>query len=324
MEVNATETIATNPLNDTHEWTIDSTLEVTKRIVLVTQASVGFIANLLVIAVVSRAGKQFPKVTGTFLKNQAASDAMVCLFGFIIGITGDTMLTTKNYLFDAILCYTLNNQQLFYLFVFSSSQSLVCLACERYLAVCKPFIYLQVRNSKSKHALAIVCVYLYSLLITLSINMQLTNYSSGVCITFLSYDTTSDGSYSESITIYIWFTLFFCLPLVTLCILYMKVIIGLRRSIKLNMHSQSSVLTTAASQITRTSLIVTLLFILLIGFESCFFILGFHNIWVYDLTLLFVSNILIIANSVANPFIYVIMMPIFRKSITKSVCCQGK
>ena len=313
---------ATRPVINSTGLNTDADLAIAKRVFIITLASVGVIANLLVIIALFRVGKKFPSITATFLKNQSVADAMVCVCGIIVGTQGSEMFKSSSYIADVILCFMFNNQLMYWLFSFISCQSLVCLAAERYLAVCKPFTYMQVRNSKSKHAIIICCVYLYSIAILVPSHVRTTRYSDkGVCKIFFEYEF--DNSFFVIFLVLSWPALYFWIPLITVCTLYTMVFIGLKRSSKLNNQSHNSTLARASAQITRTALIVTSLHISLVGYESTYFPLMYFGLVSYTKTAHFISNVLTIANSVANPFIYVLTMPIFKNSF-KGLCCQSK
>lgn len=88
---------------------------------------------------------------------------------------------------------------------------------------------------------------------------------------------------------------------------------------------QSRVIDTAARQLTRTSMVVVLWFIVALGTEANYYLLGFNNVVEYvknSATQKF-SVFLSASYSCIHPVLYFLFMPAFRKSCKMTVKCQA-
>lgn len=81
----------------------------------------------------------------------------------------------------------------------------------------------------------------------------------------------------------------------------------------------------ANDQLTKTAIAVTIVFLCTVGYDLHYYLLGYTGVAVYELNTptqkvgVFLSNI----NSSATPFVYAAVMPIFRRSLTQTLCCRA-
>ena len=124
------------------------------------------------------------------------------------------------------------------------------------------------------------------------------------------------------------FLTFYAIPCIVLCTLYGLVIIRIKKKKQSMEHStgpgetKSTAVDKASSQLTKTAIIVTAIFILSLGFNMWYYVLGTNEIIqfrVFDplqiLSLWFTQ-----INSFSNPFVYLLIMPVFRKAMMKTFC----
>ena len=82
----------------------------------------------------------------------------------------------------------------------------------------------------------------------------------------------------------------------------------------------SNVIDDANSLMTKTGVAVTVIFVLTIGYDVIYYMLGAIGVVVFILNspLQKIGVLLSAFNSVANPFVYVVLMPAFRDSLRKT------
>ena len=76
----------------------------------------------------------------------------------------------------------------------------------------------------------------------------------------------------------------------------------------------------ASKQLTKTAIAVTCIFIVSLGYDIWYYLLGKFELVVYknNTPLQKIGVWLSAFNSVANPFVYIMMMPSYRKSVIKT------
>ena len=95
-------------------------------------------------------------------------------------------------------------------------------------------------------------------------------------------------------------------------------------SLRERLHSTtmpgSNVIDAANSLMTKTGVAVTVIFVLAYGYDVIYYILGSIGVVVYTINspLQKIGILLVAFNSVANPFVYVLLMPAFRDSLRKT------
>ena len=95
----------------------------------------------------------------------------------------------------------------------------------------------------------------------------------------------------------------------------------LRERIKsTTMPTCSNVIDVANSMMTKTGVAVAVIFVLTIGYDVIYYMLGAIGVVVFVLNspVQKIGLLLSAFNSVANPFVYVLLMPAFRDSLRKT------
>ena len=121
-------------------------------------AAVGMVANLFALFVLMRPGNAFAMPPTMLLKHQSFLDALALCFT-ITGVAQPPMWGIGNAFFDYIICHIWHSQALLWWSMFMSAQNLVCIAGERYLAVCRPFYYIQIRKKSLLFGILSVCLW---------------------------------------------------------------------------------------------------------------------------------------------------------------------
>ena len=285
---------------------------------LIAVGAIGALANALVVAILFRGTKEFSAIMRKLLMYQAVIDGLLCLFILIQGY-----MTTTSHIFeiDLVVCYIIITQHLYWLCAFLSAQGLVCLAGERFVTICKPFTYIRYKDSTRVFTSLLICVYLYAFVVCVPYFLLHTTYENGICKTFADVNFDTNAYYH--IHPYIWLTTYYIVPILMSIVLYSKILKALRESKLLDKSTKSITTDRASSQLTKTAITVTVLFTNFIGIDSIAYVFLTFNIVVIDLYLLITVLLCTCFNSFCNPFVYVILMPYFRKSLRSTFSCFG-
>ena len=95
---------------------------------------------------------------------------------------------------------------------------------------------------------------------------------------------------------------------------------ALRERLKSKTVACSNAIDAANSFMTKTGVAVTAIFVLTVGYDAIYYVLGSIGVVVYVLNspVQKIGMLLAAFNSVANPFVYVLLMPAFRDSLCKT------
>ncbi|KAI0220079.1 hypothetical protein LSAT2_028393, partial [Lamellibrachia satsuma] len=279
---------------------------------------VGYLANKITFITLLRNGDMFSSSICILLKHQALVDSWICAMGTIL-LLQPPMWTTGNTYFDAAVCYLWHNQSLFWGAILLSVWNLAAIAVERYMAVCRPFVYNHVQRQHVYYSFA--AMYIANIVIILPGLFQV-RFDAGVCLReFLIQGPIGEQLfYAYSL---VWFFAVYLLPVTSYVCLYGKVIITLYRK-----KSCSKAIDSAQSTITKTAFTLTVIFVFAIGFDAWAYLLGYTGVVEYEIgsTKQEVGMFFSLFNSVVNPFVYLVLMPPFRLSLKKTFprCIKNK
>ena len=286
-------------------------------------AAVGMVANLFALFVLMRPGNAFSMPLTIFLKHQSFLDALALCFS-IIGVVQPPMWGIGNAFFDYIICHIWHSQALLWWSLFMSGQNLVCIAGERYLAVCRPFYYIQIR--KNRVYCLIFCLYVYGIT-HLSGTVFDVRFVDGQCMDMYAYDGQAMETFFFVFSIY-WCVTFSIVPCICFCVFYSKILRRLHQARKLRKEQRTDQTTFSAAsrEFVKTAITVTVIFVIAMGFEGFYYVLGNTNVttYVFNSPTQKVSVLFATFNSVANPFVYAILLPTFRRNIQKAMSCREK
>ena len=255
-------------------------------------------------------------------KAQAVIDFFVCLCGTFL-VLQKPMWTSGNFVFDTAICHLWHGQFTYWTLVFNSVWNLVIIAYERYLAICKPFSHGDFSLSRV-HKLSVLLVFV-SFIANSPGYMQI-KMEDGVCVSKYLIPGEA-GKMFFSIIGFWFFVVYYSGPSVIFCILYGKVTITLIKRRDESSLGESRLVNSAAKQMTQTAMAVTGIFILSMSMDVWYFFLGRIGLVVYvKNTLIQMVGLWLSAfNSIANPFVYFVLLPAFRRSTIKLFCpCLGK
>ena len=284
---------------------------------------IGLIANLITIITLISNGKEFPKTSRILYMHQSVIDSLVCLVSVPM-YSQHFMWMSGNSTFDYLLCQVWHGQCIFWILVLISTWNLVFIAFERFLKTNYPFTHLDLLK---KHVYAIIiAINVFSIIIMIPTTLQ-TKYDdeTGKCIGKYYYDTFTFKTFMSVYGIFIFFVIY-AIPASSFVILYIKIILKLRqRPYALGkVNRQSSNVENAEHQLIRTGIFVTTFFVFSLSWDCWSYVLGRIGIISYEKdTWQSVLGVFLVAfNSCCNPFIYSSTLPIYRRSLMKTLRCK--
>ena len=226
------------------------------------------------------------------------------------------------YIGDMIMCHVWHSQVIFWMFTVASVWNLVALTYERYLCVCHPFKHQLL--TKKKVYIIIVCTYFLNLGYVPTAIMLTVHLVDGVCISEYVNDTQALSDYADAYLI-LWFTLVYALPCIFFAICYSLVIYQFKkRKSKSDELGASRVIDKAQSELTKTGIVVTLIFWFSLSFDTWYYVLGYYNssdnTYGYNSPTQKIGLWLVSFNSFANPIVYGLLVPAYRKSLQTMFC----
>ena len=123
-----------------------------------------------------------------------------------------------------------------------------------------------------------------------------------------------------------WFT-FFSIPTALFIFLYGRVVNTIRKRKASRDGSASRVIDKATAQLTKTAIVVTIIFVISLGFDLNYYVLGYIGFTEYKLghPIQKIGVLFAMFNSCANPFVYTLLMPVYRKHMVNTFfCCMQK
>ena len=286
----------------------------------------GLVANVAALYIFLRNRKKFPKISRMLLQNQAVADICVCVLG--IGMyTQDYwgLYMSKNAVFDGILCQTWHSQAVYWISVLFSVWALVLLAIERFLMVVYPYAH---RNIKEKQIyLTISGTFLTIIVMTIPLYFQVRyDRETGQCMRGGNQYYFKTDSFRRFMSVFatFWFFIIYVVPISLFVGLYSKVILTLRRRVQDQYKTQQCprILNEANKQITKTGIAVAVVSTICLSWDSWFYLIGYNSVHLeYDFGthLQHVGVFLAALNSCANPFIYLATLPMFKRSLKRSI-----
>ena len=276
----------------------------------------GFFAKLATVITLFKNGKAFSVAIMILLQHQSAADAAACFFSAVLIIAPNPSMLSGIYVIDVFICYAWQSQAIFWSSLLLSIWNLVLLAIERYFAVCHPFKH-QELTAKRVHFMILGIYFLvvvihwpnyYESELQGDVCTILPPYQKGVWLIIQYYFAVSSVS------------AFYFIPCALFVFLYGKIILTFYTRQKNSSLATSRVIDKATSELTKTAIVVTLILILTLGCNMWYILLGItHAIkMVHSGPLHMISVWLASLNSIANPFVYTLLMPAYRNSVQQT------
>ena len=210
----------------------------------------------------------------------------------------------------------------YWLSVLLSVWNLVLIAFDRLLAVCYSDKYAE----PSPLHLKIVMPTMYACALACAIpSLFFVNFVNGHCLLEFSLPPDVHRKVYYWFSIY-WLSIVTVLPVITLVVLYGRIIGQLRRHIMaVAAVAQTTAISKSTIRVTKCAITVTATFAATISWHSVYFVMGHVGIVTFDFAgpAQLLGMLLVVVNSFANPFIYAVYMPSFRRSLLKTFCRRG-
>ena len=278
--------------------------------------TLGLIANIITLLTLSFNGRALPLIGRYLLIHQATVDSFVCLMSLGMYLQ-PFMWMTGSATFDLLLCQVWHGQSIYWGAVLLSVWNVVLIACERFLLIVHPFKHETLSTIEIFKIM--VALYLLSIICLLPANLQVKyDERSGQCQN--TYYVQAD-EYRQFMQFYgvFWFFMVYAIPITILTVLYTNIILKLRRLSqvpKTDVFQEESdkIFEVADRQITKPAVAIAIAFIICIGWDAFYCLLGFTGIIKYEFNkpLQVVGVFMATLNSCTTPFIFAAFMPIFR------------
>ena len=158
------------------------------------------------------------------IRNLAIVDTLICLLGVII-TAQPFMWLPGQFIPDILVCFVWHSQMIYWALVFISVYSLVVLAYERFLAVCKPFSHQEFTHNKLYLFFLIMCFI--NILTSIAAVLQM-RFFNGKCLSKFIMDTQGIYIYFDVYVIY-GVTFYHLIPCTLFVYFYGKVLIAFRQ-----------------------------------------------------------------------------------------------
>ena len=281
----------------------------------------GGVANTLTFVTLQANGRSFSRSTVFLLKHQALIDASACIFD-TVGSLQTSVSHAGVYVLDLATCFLWYNQYLYWVSVFMSVWNLILIAFDRLLAVCYPIRYTMTSPLHPKVVIPIMYVFAMA-----------SNYP----LFFLGHFVDGHCLKEPSLPIEIHMKLFHwhsiyrlfiesLLPIAMLSFTYGFIVLKLRRRLTaVASVSQSKAISKSTMRVTKCAVTVTVIFIVTSSYPSIVFFIAMLGLVSIDFggPVLLFGMMLVVLNSFINPFLYIVYMPSFRRSLRATFCRRG-
>ena len=277
---------------------------------------IGTLANITTVITLSKHGESFPPIIRMLLKHQGVVDGLACSFAALL-LVGKPNGVLGIYGLDTFICMLWHGQFIYWCAVFISIYNLVIVACERYLAICHPFKHASF--TKGKIYILMLFVYILCPICTGGAAFQNRMTENGTCVS----EHYMQGDIIEFLyAVFSVSTLFsyWGIPFFFFVFFYGMVAFKLNRRKRNTDFGTTRAIDNASKQLTKTAIAVTCIFIVSLGYDIWYYLLGKFELVVYkkNTPLQKIGVWLSAFNSVANPFVYIMMMPSYRKCVIKT------
>ena len=268
--------------------------------------TIGFFTNVATVITLNKNGGAFSEAILILFSHQSGIDATLCLLTALYNWM-PSMWLTGIYHLDVMVCHIWHGFTINAAVIVLSIWNLVLIAYERFLAICHPFKY---RNlTKAKLRVIIALVYMCSILFVLPALFQVT-FRDNACYP----ESHFKNAFGQGLLVgnRLWlFVSYLVAPVILFIVFYGSVLYKFYRRRKSEDMASSQVINKATTELTKTSILVTVIFFFCIGYSHLLYMLsGFKVIDFYVIpSAPFKLGVwLMTVNSMANPFVYASLM----------------
>lgn len=235
------------------------------------------------------------------------------------------MPSTKNAALDYFLCHFWWGQTINWTLIALSIWNLVIFAIDRFIAIVYPFKYRSI--SLTRFVYLLLGAYALSVIVFVTGVFQV-SVRDGQC-SYVKLVINHHTSRFYKVYVYLWFFLAYLLPVVGFILLYGWIIFALRKSKKFQKKTsddRSDTVDRALLEVTRTGIVVTSFFIVAMSFDTFYYFLDQVTdsvVYLPHTPFQRFATLMISLNMIVNPFIYVIFMPVYRRTLKSAISSVG-
>lgn len=286
---------------------------------------IGLIANVAAFIIIGRLAKSLSRSSRLILRHQAVLDGVLCLISTINLLQPAGMPATGNSALDYFLCHFWWGQTINWTMIGLSIWNLVIFAIDRFIAIVYPFMYRSM--SLRKFVFLLIGAYILSLLVFIAGVFQV-SLKNGQC-GYTKLMSTHHMANFYKVYVYLWLFMAYLLPVCGFFFLYGWIVMALRKSRnfqKKTSDDRSDTVERALLEVTRTGIVVTSFFIVAMSFDTFYYFLDqVTDTVIYKPHTPFqrFATTMISLNMIVNPFIYVIFMPVYRRTLKSAISSVG-
>ena len=262
----------------------------------------GFVANMVTFLTLSRSSSGLGVPVVMLLRHQSVVDAIICLMASLL-MMAPPMWVSGDDIFDDIVCHVWHSQALYWQLYLASIWNLVMISIERFLCVGRPLDH-HTLLSPGRIRKAIILIQFFSL-IGVSPGYIQTRFSheDGICLSEFAFpgETMNMIFYIYG---FIVFALYNMIPVILFVVFYGYVIMKLKGRIRGDHLPKSAVST---------------------SWDVWSYLLGRTGVieYIKNSPLQKTGVFLSILNCCANPFVYVMFMPAYRRNVAATLMCKA-
>ena len=271
---------------------------------------VGFTANCVTFVTLTRSSCGMGAAVRTLLRHQSVIDAIICLMAAIM-VLAPPMWTSGNYRFDQLVCHIWHSQATYWDLYLISVWNLVTLAIERFISVVKPLSH-PTLMSKERLRVAILMLHILSL-IAVGLGFLQVRFDGTRCLSEYAFASLAETFYVFGFVVFLMWNF---IPVILFTVFYGYIIMELKGRVQGNLP-KSTVIEKASKELTKTAIAVTIIFMISTSFDTWYYLLGRTGVVLYikNSPLQKAGMFLSIINICANPFVYIMMMPTYRRNV---------
>ena len=282
-------------------------------------AVLGILGNTVVIVVIVNSKRLRNCTINILILNQSMLDGLSGVFIFLscfFDKVSDVPLGWQQEIYCDLWVTKFPQWALF----FSSTYNLVVLTYDRCLAICYPMWYKRIMYRKTRLVVVLVVVWCLGPMYYAPLNIITSTVKDGVCSAYTEWTSATHRALAGTTNL----LLEYILPLVFICVAYLKIMYVLRSKTSINRTSSTNRnlrIQRARQNVLKTLAIVTVVLICCWTSDQVYFFmynLGYpvsFDSWFYH----FNVN-LVFLNTCINPFVYSFQYKAFKQALVKLVC----
>ena len=280
----------------------------------------GFLVNALTCVTLARHGSVFCRFTLLLLQHQSLIDGYLCVAAMVLFLQPAMWWTGVRWI-DWVVCHFWHTQFFYWTYSLVSAWNIVFMAVDRCVAVCLPMRH---KCVSSRHVIgAFIAMHAAAFGSCVPPLFMVSVSADGTCerISSLPPEIAEKLYYGYAI---FYLLVAYLLPVAAFTALYGHVLVKIRRRMRPISLGAANCLSIMTLRVTKCAVAVTAIFVLTVGYDVIYFFVSSMGVTEYefDSPLQLAGIFLNLCNSVANPIVYVILLPSFRASVRRTFRCS--